>query len=107
MSAPIIPWAPSNIPLEIQNELDRRKTVRSYNFVDNQRGGWDQANGDWNQYKGPMTPWVRLCSNGAGHPSINKPRFIFHGGKGFYQTYGFQPPGSSTDDPVVTPQSKY
>lgn len=107
MSAPIIPWAPSNIPSELQNELNRRKTVRGFNFVPNQKGEWDKSNGDWINYKGPMTPWVRVCSNSAGHPAVNKPRFIFSGGKGFYQTYGFQPPGSSTDDPIITPQSKY
>ena len=41
-----------------------------------------------------MVPWVRICSNSAGHPAINMPRFVFHGGKGFYQTYGFQPTNS-------------
>lgn len=88
MPAPIIPWCPSNIPIEIQNELDRRKTVRSFNYVPNNTANWDDK-GDWNSYKGPMMPWIRMCSNSAGHPAVNKPRFIFRGGKGFYDTYGF------------------
>lgn len=89
MPAPIIPWQPSNIPLEIQQELDRRKTVRSFEYVANNLGQWDNNNGDWKTYKGPMMPWVRICSNSAGHPAVNKPRFVFRGGKGFYDTYGF------------------
>ena len=34
MAAPLIPWEPCNIPEEIQEELNRRKTVRSFNYVD-------------------------------------------------------------------------
>lgn len=88
MPAPIIPWQPSNIPLEIQQELDRRKTVRNFSFIPNNKANWN-GDGDWSSYKGPMMPWVRMCSNSAGHPAVGKPRFIFRGGKGFYDTYGF------------------
>jgi hypothetical protein len=91
MPAPIIPWQPSNVPIEIQQELDRRKVVRSLSYVSNQNGGWDDKNGDWKTYKGPMSSWVRMCSNSAGHPAIEKPRFVFYGGKDFYNTYGFKP----------------
>lgn len=91
MPAAIIPWMPSNVPLEIQQELDRRKKVKNFNYVSNQKAGWNDKNGDWSSYKGPMTQWVRMCSNSAGHPSINKPRFVFYGGKNFYDTYGFTP----------------
>ena len=103
MPAPIIPWSPSNVPIEIQNELDRRKKVRSFNYKENNKVGWTEG-GDWSSYKGPLMPWVRVCSNSAGHPARKKPRFVFHGGKGFYQTYGFQPPGSTTDA-VLTGQN--
>lgn len=107
MPAPIVPWMPSNIPIEIQEELNRRKTVRSFNFIANNKANWD-SNGDWNTYNGPMTPWVRVCSNSAGHPARNKPRFIFHGGKGFYKTYGFQSLEANVDYGMVeAPSSKY
>lgn len=95
MPAPIIPWQPSNIPIEIQQELDRRKTVRSLSYTSNQKTGiWDDKNGDWKTYKGPMTAWVRMCSNSAGHPAVGKPRFVFYGGKDFYNTYGFKAYGN-------------
>ena len=62
---PIKPWEPCNIPAPIQDELNRRKTNRSFNFVEGTSDQWGD-DGDWNKYKGPMAPWVRLCSNGAG-----------------------------------------
>lgn len=86
MAAPLIPWEPCNIPEEIQEELNRRKTVRSFDYVN-----WDY--GDPDRYKGPMTPWIRCCSNGRGKekgPDANKHGFIFYGGKDFYKGYGFQ-----------------
>ncbi len=39
-----------------------------------------------------MVSWIRICSNGAGRPLVNKPRFVLYSGKGFYNTYGFGPP---------------
>jgi hypothetical protein len=91
MPAPIIPWQPSNIPTEIQNELNRRKVNRSFNYINSAKvGTWDKTTGDWNKYKGPMTAWVRMCSNGAGHPATKKERFVLHGGKDFYTSYGYQ-----------------
>lgn len=84
----IIPWQPSCIPESIQKELNRRKTNRSFNYIDNSQANWD-VNGDWSSYKGPMTSWIRFCSNGAGHPLVKKERFILNSGKGFYQSYGF------------------
>jgi hypothetical protein len=89
MPAPIIYWQPSNVPQEIQSELDRRKKNRGFSFVSNQTANWDSNTGDWNTYRGPMTSWIRMCSNSAGHPLVKKPRFVLHSGKGFYQTYGF------------------
>jgi len=102
MPAPIIPWQPSNIPIELQTELNRRKINRSFKYVQNQQASWDAETGDWKEYRGPMVSWIRFCSNGAGHPLVtgsygeNKERFVLYSGKGFYQSYGFQPsaPGS-------------
>lgn len=98
MPAPIIPWEPSNIPEEIQSELNRRKGVRGLNYINNGLDlGWDSSTGDWNQYKGPMTSWVRVCSNGYGlSGSLDqvKPGFVLYGGRGFYNIYGFD---SSTE----------
>lgn len=91
MPAPIIPWQPSNIPSEIQSELNRRKVNRSFVYTGNQTANWDSNTGDWNTYRGPMVSWLRMCSNSAGNPLVDKPRFVLHSGKGFYQSYGFNP----------------
>lgn len=93
MSAPIIPWQSSNFPGEIQSELNRRKTNRSFNFINNATATWGK-DGTFGQYKGPMSSWIRVCSNGAGHPLENKERFVLYSGKGFYDTYGFAPPSN-------------
>lgn len=104
MPAPIIPWQPSNIPGEIQAELNRRKTNRSFKFIGANKANWNGDNGDWNTYKGPMVSWIRVCSNSAGHPRVpvqldkngnpicDNERFVLFSGKGFYDTYGFTPP---------------
>jgi hypothetical protein len=99
MPAPIIPWQPSNIPGEIQSELNRRKVNRSFKYVQNTQANWDK-DGDWNSYRGPMVSWIRFCSNSGGHPLVldaygnRKERFVLYSGKGFYQSYGFQPPAT-------------
>jgi hypothetical protein len=89
MSYAIIPWEPCNIPDEIQSELNRRKINRSFNYIDGEKGEWDNANGEWNKYRGPMSPWVRVCSNGKGREKDGKEGFIFFSGKDFYTGYGF------------------
>lgn len=97
MPIPFIPWEPHNIPIEIQQELNRRKLSRGLQYVNNDKaGGWDTSTGDWSKYKGPMVSWVRVCSNGEGSKLKNKPRFVLFGGKGFDKTYGFQPNGSES-----------
>ena len=40
MATPFIPWEPHNLPSEIQQELNRRKLSKGFNFVKN-----DQENG--------------------------------------------------------------
>lgn len=106
MAAPLIPWEPCNFPEEIQSELNRRKTARSLRFVSADQGGWDNADGDWKKYRGPMSPWVRFCSNGMGREfddngnklQTRKPGFVFYGGKDFYKAYGF---GGGKGDPSI------
>ena len=117
MPAPIIPWQPSNIPSEIQDELNRRKVNRSFVYVNSSKGDWDKADeagrssGDWIKYRGPMTPWVRFCSNGYGRekdlkgnplPSEKiKPGFVFFGGKNFYDGYGFAKNTNGTPESII------
>ena len=83
MPGPVIPWEPCNIPEEIQDEFNRRKKNRSLRYIENT----DTAN--WDKYRGPMSPWVRLCSNSKGTDALKKEGFVFYGGKGFYADYGF------------------
>jgi len=105
MPPPIIPWEPCNFPEEIQDELYRRKKNRSLRYIEN------TDLGNWDKYRGPMSPWVRLCSNSKGlqyqqdkdgniatnedgspipvSSSKRKEGFVLFGGKGFYSNYGF------------------
>lgn len=110
MATPLIPWEPCNFPDEIQGELNRRKVNRSFKFVNGAKGEWDSADGDWTKYRGPMTPWVRFCSNGYGReflddgrtPNPNpKPGFVFFGGKNFYNGYGFVKNSSGIQQGVI------
>jgi hypothetical protein len=101
MPSPIIPWLPSNIPAEIQSELTRRKTARGLNYTSNAVASWDKDTGDWSRYKGPMTAWARVCSNGWGTPTpetaglpfkdqkFDYPGLVMYEGEEFYTTYGF------------------
>ena len=86
----VIPWEPMNIPMAIQDEFNRRKKNRSLRYVQSTQGNWDSQTGDWSKYRGPMVPWVRLCSNSKGAKgSVGKEGFVLFGGKGFYNDYGF------------------
>lgn len=94
MSIPLIPWECHVFPKEIQAELRRRAINRSFNPIDGGVTTWTHNKDDgseWNAYKGPMTAWVRLCSNGVGLetrvPLMEG--FVMHGGKNFYDSYGF------------------
>ncbi len=88
---PIVPWENSNICDEIQSELSRRRYSRSFNYIKAQDGGWGGTDGPWTKYKGPMSPWIRFCSNGVGSEarSPKKEGFVLFGGKDFYSGYGF------------------
>jgi hypothetical protein len=110
MATPLIPWEPCNIPEELQGELNRRKINRSFRFVEGTKGGWGESDGEWTKYRGPMTPWVRLCSNGYGREFLDdgvtknpnpKPGFVFFGGKDFYNGYGFAKNASGTQQGII------
>jgi len=102
-------WEIQNIPTELIRELRRRNNTNNigmfmpqplnsftYNFENNQKN-----------YKGPMTPWVRIFSNSTGKGInglvprslyLNKNKqevdydgFILKGGEGFYDVYGYTP----------------
>lgn len=92
MSINLVPYETCNLPTEIQKELERRKRNYGLKFQDNT--GWGENNKDWEKYKGPMVSWTRVCSNGMGQPTQNKPGFIIQGGKDFFKTYGFKTPNS-------------
>jgi hypothetical protein len=101
----LIPFETCNVPLEIQLELKRRKKNRSFNHKDSQ--GWDSSGGNWEEARGPMSAWVRVCSNGMGRSEIKKPGFILTGGKSFYQTYGFSWNGEGNQQVLgYTPHGK-
>jgi hypothetical protein len=106
MSWPLIPFETCSFPEEIQKELNRRKKNVGLNYK--KSDGWDKNGGEWEQYKGPMVSWIRVCSNGDGRSEINKPGFVFSGGKGFYQTYGIRWSEDSSNKQVLgfTPDGK-
>jgi hypothetical protein len=105
MPQAIIPWEPGNIPSEIQDELNRRRANRGLKFSSN-----DNFNDPIDSYKGPMSTWVRFCSNGAGISSkdsskgsekYDKSGFVLYGGKNFYTTYGFSHDTISEDNQSI------
>lgn len=98
-------WEPQNLPWQIIRELRRRSnqinvgqnanTDVCINFKDN-----------YDKYRGPMTPWVRVFSNGTGNvkiPSTTPSKFLYknnkmdiydgfilEGEKDFYKGYGYK-----------------
>lgn len=101
-------WELQNIPTQVVRELRRRSNSQNiglsvpspyiptstFNFESN-----------YNSYKGPMTPWVRVFSNSTGksingmvpHSSyldryyvpVDYDGFILKGGDGFYDAFGY------------------
>ncbi len=105
-------WEIQNIPTEMVRELRRRNNTNNIGMdIPNPfiNATFDFAN-NHNKYKGPMTPWVRIFSNGTGQianglvprsgylnksggqsPNDSKPYdgFILKGGDGFYDAFGY------------------
>ena len=86
------PWAPHPIPSWIIKEFTRRQNDIGFEYPIPVSINWDD-NGTWQNYKGPLTPWVRVFSNGTGrvnekgnYPIRNG--FVLQGGYGFDKSYG-------------------
>jgi len=102
-------WELQNVPTECIKELRRRSNSINIGmnipqpYVPNSSFNFDA---NYDKYKGPMTPWVRIFSNSTGK-SINGlvPRsvyldknkqqkdydgFILKGGDGFYDAFGYE-----------------
>ena len=84
------PWAPHPIPPWIIKEFTRRQNDIGFEYPASVT--WDD-NGTWQKYKGPLTAWVRVFSNGVGKVSEKsnypeKSGFILQGGYGFDKVYG-------------------
>jgi hypothetical protein len=102
-------WEIQNIPTEIIRELRRRNNSNNigmsmpspltnvvFNFENN-----------YKNYKGPLSPWVRVFSNSTGKginglvpkikflekngEEVDYDGFILSGGEGFYNAYGYTP----------------
>ena len=107
-------WEVQNIPVALIRELRRRKNSNNVGFNYPSSGDPSGVVYDFfnkhDQYKGPMTPWIRVFSNGTGiagnglvpHSTIlNKndekksyDGFLFMPGNGFYEAYGFKQDGN-------------
>lgn len=86
------PWAPHPIPSWIIKEFIRRQNDIGFEYPVPVSINWDE-NGNWQNYKGPMTAWARVFSNGTGKITYksNSPRkdgFALYGGQGFDDAFG-------------------
>lgn len=86
------PWAPHPIPSWVIKEFVRRQNDIGFDYPVPVSINWDD-NGNWQQYKGPMTAWARVFSNGTGrvnekseYPIRNG--FVLIGGDGFDKSFG-------------------
>lgn len=97
-------WEAQNIPWQLVFELRRRNNSNNIGLYNNQNMSLNFRD-NWYKYKGPMTPWVKLFSNGTGtrvNPSVpiskyllgndgeqtKRDGFLLEGGHGFYKGYG-------------------
>ena len=107
-------WEVQNIPVALIRELRRRKNSNNVGFNYPSSGDPSGVVYDFfnkhGQYKGPMTPWIRVFSNGTGIAGnglvprstiLNKngkekeyDGFLFIPGNGFYESYGFKQEGN-------------
>ena len=104
-------WEIQNIPTEMVRELRRRNNTNNVGMsiptpLTDVTFNFEKTHG---QYRGPMTPWIRIFSNGTGQISngfvprsgyLNKQGyqdpdtkgydgFILKGGDGFYDAFGY------------------
>ena len=96
------PWIPHHIPNQIRAELYRRTLAYGLKYIDPSTGFYDNAN-TWKTYRGPLTAWTRVVSNGTGvtknligssgmsaQEFENQKRngFVLYGGQGFHDAFG-------------------
>ena len=87
------PWAPNPIPDWIIKEFRRRQNDIGFEYPAAAGSVTWGDDGNWQNYKGPLTPWVRVFSNGTGKADgksnyPEKSGFILQGGYGFDKSYG-------------------
>ena len=107
-------WEVQNIPVGLIRELRRRKNSNNIGFNYPTSGDPSAVIYDFfqnhGQYKGPITPWVRVYSNGTGLAGnglvprssiLEKPGkesgyngFLFTPGTGFYEMFGYSQSGN-------------
>jgi len=85
------PWVPHHIPNPIRRELYRRTLDQGLNYVDTgtKTNNWS----DYKNYRGPLSAWVRVTSNGTGvSKALSNTQkyngFVMYGGQGFQDTFG-------------------
>lgn len=96
------PWIPHHIPNALRREFFRRTLDEGINYINSSTSMWTDAS---KKYKGPLSPWMRITSNGTGISKniaktlsldeIEKKKrdgFILYGGQGFKESYGFMDP---------------
>lgn len=82
------PWVPHHIPNPIRRELYRRISDRGINYV-NTDANWS----NYKNYRGPLSAWVRVTSNGTGvsknlSNAAKYEGFVLYGGQGFHDAFG-------------------
>ena len=107
-------WENQNIPTDLIRELRRRNNSNNigqkFPTPGNVTGTVHNFKQNHSKYKGSMTPWVRIFSNGTGlSPNKNIPQskillkggketkyngFILMPGEGFYDAFGYRQEGN-------------
>lgn len=108
-------WEVQNIPVALIRELRRRKNAVNVGFKYPTPGNAEGVVYDFlnkhGEYRGPMTPWVRIFSNGTGLANnglvprsalLNKngnsekqyKGFLLLPGSGFYDAFGYKQDGN-------------
>ena len=92
------PWVPHHIPNPIRRELYRRILDQGFNYID-----MDSNWSNYKNYRGPLSAWVRVTSNGTGvtktfvndnnlskeeYERRKREGFILYGGQGFHDAFG-------------------